>query len=326
MLIFMVKKQQLCVPIDYERRIVDNKLIQVGNKRTVDPNNPPLVRAWYISIRPRDSRSVVNLIRNVMEVKDPVVLTHIKRIRKSSTDSKILECLICSDKFEGSDDLEELLTKHNAIWPLSHPKSIEIPEVAAPSKKISIEWSSRYWPQIWRGDPNDQILLELVNELNMELVYKNLNLLQNLCRECNQEDQTVITIFVNTRTHDAESRILICKNNTKMVEEDKNLLPVDHSIIQGIRKVAELTKKTRKFHETNNEPKTTDYLCTDYEIYTTHEPCSMCAMALIHSRIKTCFFLNFSPKTGALSPESGSGLAIHTNPSLNSHFTAFKIL
>lgn len=42
-----------------------------------------------------------------------------------------------------------------------------------------------------------------------------------------------------------------------------------------------------------------DYLCTNYGIFLTHEPCSMCSMSLVHSRISKVFYV-FNTKYGYL--------------------------
>ncbi|XP_002742156.1 putative inactive tRNA-specific adenosine deaminase-like protein 3 [Saccoglossus kowalevskii] len=61
------------------------------------------------------------------------------------------------------------------------------------------------------------------------------------------------------------------------------------------------------------------YLCTGYDLYITHEPCIMCAMALVHSRINRVFYGIMCPN-GAL----GSRYKIHTQSGLNHHFEVFK--
>jgi len=41
------------------------------------------------------------------------------------------------------------------------------------------------------------------------------------------------------------------------------------------------------------------YYAQGYDVYTTHEPCTMCAMALVHSRIRRLVFWKGMDKTGA---------------------------
>ena len=60
------------------------------------------------------------------------------------------------------------------------------------------------------------------------------------------------------------------------------------------------------------------YLCTGYDVYLSKEPCLMCAMSLIHSRIRRLFYRH-KTSDGAL----GSKFSIHTLESLNHHFEAF---
>ena len=65
------------------------------------------------------------------------------------------------------------------------------------------------------------------------------------------------------------------------------------------------------------------YLCTGYDIYMTHEPCLMCAMALTHSRIKRIFYIEKDRNDkGALSCQTRKRL--HGIRTLNHHFSVWS--
>lgn len=61
------------------------------------------------------------------------------------------------------------------------------------------------------------------------------------------------------------------------------------------------------------------YLANSLDVYVSHEPCVMCAMALVHSRVQRVFFCYPNAYHGGL----GSCYAVHSLPSLNHHFQAF---
>jgi tRNA-specific adenosine deaminase 3 len=62
-----------------------------------------------------------------------------------------------------------------------------------------------------------------------------------------------------------------------------------------------------------------DYLCTGLDAYVTREPCIMCSMALLHSRIRRVFYGESVPNGGL-----GSLCKIHTVSNLNHHFETFQ--
>jgi tRNA(adenine34) deaminase len=58
-----------------------------------------------------------------------------------------------------------------------------------------------------------------------------------------------------------------------------------------------------------------NYRLPDCELFVTLEPCAMCAMALMHARLKRVVFGAADPKTGA----AGSVLDLFAEPQLNHH-------
>lgn len=63
------------------------------------------------------------------------------------------------------------------------------------------------------------------------------------------------------------------------------------------------------------------YLCTGFDMYLVWEPCIMCAMALVHQRIRRIFYAYPNPKAGAL----GSVHRLQGQRSLNHHYAVFRV-
>ena len=63
------------------------------------------------------------------------------------------------------------------------------------------------------------------------------------------------------------------------------------------------------------------YMCTGYDCYTVHEPCAMCAMALVHSRVKRVVFLHKDAERGML----GGSFRLHSlqGQHLNHHYEVY---
>lgn len=62
------------------------------------------------------------------------------------------------------------------------------------------------------------------------------------------------------------------------------------------------------------------HLCAGVDLYVTLEPCAMCAMALVHSRVRRLIYALPAPEGGAL----GSRYRLHAEKSLNHHFCVLR--
>ena len=63
------------------------------------------------------------------------------------------------------------------------------------------------------------------------------------------------------------------------------------------------------------------YLCTGFDVYTTREPCVMCAMALLHSRVRRVIYGRKNEACGGL----GSRFRVHEIAQLNHHFQVYRL-
>merc|ERR1712187_347204 len=78
--------------------------------------------------------------------------------------------------------------------------------------------------------------------------------------------------------------------------------------------------RKRPLEELSHEEEEEDYLCHDCEVITTHEPCIMCAMALIHSRVRLVAYRTPDLEFGGL----GGRISLHTCQSLNHQFRVLQ--
>ncbi|KAI7688165.1 putative inactive tRNA-specific adenosine deaminase-like protein 3 [Sarcoptes scabiei] len=71
-----------------------------------------------------------------------------------------------------------------------------------------------------------------------------------------------------------------------------------------------------------------DYLCTDYECFLSQEPCLMCAMALIHSRIRRVFFYSSINSEISIScnDKAYSIHQLHFNSKLNHRHEVWQLI
>ena len=99
--------------------------------------------------------------------------------------------------------------------------------------------------------------------------------------------------------------------------------PLRHAVTNTIQRMADdralQETSTTNFAIGQSEDKKngTNYLLTDLTFFTTHEPCIMCSMALLHSRVKEVIYLYPMSQTGGC----GGSVCLPTLKGVNHRFS-----
>ena len=104
----------------------------------------------------------------------------------------------------------------------------------------------------------------------------------------------VISFVARKRREVAGSKPMICTIRSDLNPASDTLNPFVDSPMTPLE----------KHYLTQQSLTPNGYLCLDLEIYTTHEPCVMCSMAMLHSRFGRIIFESPSAGKGALSSEN----------------------
>ena len=126
-------------------------------------------------------------------------------------------------------------------------------------------------------------------------------------------------------------RLLYFRNKIILTSSGQSNHPIRHSIMNAIDSLANARGGGAWRNQNSTNPgycKTESdlsnlsagYLLNSYDVYVKYEPCIMCAMALVHSRVSRVFFNKTSSK-GALQTLA----KLHIMEELNHTFEVYKM-
>lgn len=127
----------------------------------------------------------------------------------------------------------------------------------------------------------------------------------------NGESKTLTDASRQSSAHENKSELPEVQNSKEENHANKiNNLNMQNDAISNPQSV-----------NSNGSCESTSYICTGFDVYLSHEPCMMCAMALLHSRVRRIFYVCPRLQFGAL----GSLTKLHTLPGINHRYEVFTV-
>jgi len=254
----------------------------------------------------------------------PPSLSHLKRIRCNEQGE--LEIIIAEKK--GEDE------PCKCEFPGLESSSLKTSLVAGkpPITRDQFHHAGKFWPCNFHPDSSLEKLLTPYcgfNEEEISVIQRNVNQVLETEKQCcliydpheDSKEVLVCTLGYDRDIHPLKHAVMVAVEemgklqlgenvNVKKMEEE------EYRQMQILRSSVVLKSSSKRIR---NEPR--DYLCTGLDVYLSHEPCIMCSMALLHSRVKRIFFIHPSPQVGGLM----SVTKLHCLPRVNHRFKVFQV-
>jgi tRNA-specific adenosine deaminase 3 len=135
---------------------------------------------------------------------------------------------------------------------------------------------------------------------------------------------TIIKLMRVSNENRKDTAIVVDSRGTVLCEvsDCSEKHPLHHCSMNAIEYVARIHQQENTSLKRKLSSSSIPYICTNCDIFLTREPCIMCSMALLHSRIRRVFFQKDPDQMiqSCPSDKTFSKLKLHCNDRLNHRF------
>lgn len=247
-------------------------------------------------------------------------LAHLKRIYKDS--GKTLIALYLTSVKSEAEVKADLIAFDPSFADLDLVQR-NVPARAAHSMK-EVEVMRRRWPVALRQRPI------VVSDLPWSCarkawVTRGIQRVVDLAKQQQARGELPVAIYVASPPKEAlldepdaippTPDIRACGVDTRRAEGH----PLRHATVNCVGEIAKL-RTVPPFSDAQATRNGAGYLLTSLSVFITHEPCVMCVMALVHSRVKEVFFVHSDNQAGG---GFGASYPVHSHPGLNHQMDLF---
>ncbi|CAN7937850.1 unnamed protein product, partial [Ixodes hexagonus] len=278
--------------------------------------NVDTVGVYVVKIE--DRRQTSRLVKSLSDALPLRDQQHLKRVRTTDEGMDIILRAVRDDDLTGTQTLKSVLGDCVDVRGLS--TEVRMVQVARhpPLTRAQFEHSNRLWPTQFHEDKH--IAKVLSGKFFTDQERATMEGYMTLAVTAAQKSKAGIGVTV---VNPSTARVLL-------VAVGDGDHPLKHATMVAIDLVARqqgggawpVPSGCEMYNVTQHDlevDKKVPYLCTGYDFYMSHEPCTMCGMALVHSRVRRVFY-GQATLWGSL----GSRHKVHVQPGLNHHFEVWQ--
>lgn len=279
-----------------------------------------------------DKKQTSRLVRELRGLYPLTALPHVKRVRPCTEPGSPhpLEVLVC---LASDADAQERMASAGSLLPpdfprdgLGEPFLVRVP-ARPPLTRPQFDTARKHWPTAFHEDKRvtDALKGQLFSPLQKAQMHTYMSTALTAAKAGREAGMEAVGAVV---VDSAQDRIIAVSHDCR------GRHPLHHAVMVCIDLVARsqgggcysydqypacrvVWPASGPQGPASGPPE--PYICTGYHLYVTREPCVMCAMALVHSRIGRVFYGTPSAD-GAL----GTKYKLHTQKDLNHHFEVYR--
>ncbi|KAL2315233.1 tRNA-specific adenosine deaminase subunit tad3 [Schizosaccharomyces pombe] len=260
---------------------------------------------WIACFEPKYASKVTQYVKQIRS-KQKESLLHCNRLRRIQDENGSLELqiIICPEKSmtanEIGKDFEDLGIVSKMIFLYA------VPAFPPLTDEQFHEWNS-VWPVSYRKHVQRQDVFTVHELKRIE------SILEDLIKAAGASHKHG-EIGCAAAIYDPTTDTVLA---VSVDERSKLKNPINHCVMNAINLVAKRELSRRQNRTDGSEDR---YLCKDLTVVMTHEPCVMCSMGLLHSRIRRLIYCKKQPLTGGIESLYG----IHWRAELNHRYLAYS--
>jgi len=285
-------------------------------------DSPVALRCLACVVEPKQASSLIRELHDALPASSGGV-AHVKRVKKG--DDGLLRVVLAAedvyDDVSNEDAYQALLTRRSELA----REALEVVNVPAqpPVTRAHFEQGARLWP-LARPPASDRTASpthdDVLSEARQRLEVADRDRVQ--LASLRAPGTTPKCAGGGAVLYDplTGAEPLAAADELRQLIDERT--PPNHPLLHAPMLVVRAQARRQRRKRSEGAPPSEAYLCTGMDVYMTDEPCVMCAMALLHSRVRRAVYRRRDSEMGGL----GSVESVHALASTNHRFRAWRVV